>query len=264
MWGAQRLFLKTIGRLSNGIALGWQHGFDSGQSLDYVYRNQPSGTTPIGKLIDFIYLNSPGWRGIRQRRVNIEALIDAAVARLRAAGKPVHIFDPAAGGGRYVLEAVKRLNGMPMRVALCDWSQSNVDAAAGLARELKLSSVSVERGDAFDRVSLATVAPAPTLAIVSGLYELFPDNARVSESLKGLADAIGIGGYFIYTNQPWHPQLEMIARVLDNREGERWVMRCRPQAEMDALVRESGFEKVETLTDEHGIFTVTLARRVKC
>jgi hypothetical protein len=45
-------------------------------------------------------------------------------------------------------------------------------------------------GDAFDRASLATVTPRPTLGVVSGLYELFPENAMVRESLAGLADAI--------------------------------------------------------------------------
>jgi hypothetical protein len=38
-------------------------------------------------------------------------------------------------------------------------------------------------------------------------------------------------------------------------------MRCRPQAEMDALVRAAGFEKLEMLMDPDGIFTVSLARR---
>jgi hypothetical protein len=79
--------------------------------------------------------------------------------------------------------------------------------------------------------------------------------------LLGLADALGDSGYLIYTNQPWHPQLEMIARVLDNREGQPWVMRCRSQAEMDALVARAGFEKLETRMDADGIFTVSLARR---
>jgi predicted GNAT family N-acyltransferase len=53
----------------------------------------------------------------------------------------------------------------------------------------------------------------------------------------------------------------MIARTLDNREGKRWVMRCRAQAELDELVRQAGFEKLEMLTDEDGIFTVSLAQR---
>jgi hypothetical protein len=40
-------------------------------------------------------------------------------------------------------------------------------------------------------------------------------------------------------------------------------MRCRPQAEMDALVREAAFEKLEMAADEHGIFTVSLARKAR-
>jgi Putative methyltransferase len=32
----QRLVMKTVGRLSDGIRLGWKVGFDSGAMLDYV------------------------------------------------------------------------------------------------------------------------------------------------------------------------------------------------------------------------------------
>jgi hypothetical protein len=39
-------------------------------------------------------------------------------------------------------------------------------------------------------------------------------------------------------------------------------MRCRPQREMDDLVRSAGFEKLEMRTDKDAIFTVSLARRV--
>ena len=262
IWGAQRLFLKTAGRLSRGIRIGWRYGFDSGESLDYVYRNRARGVTPLGRLIDRIYLNSPGWRGIRRRKEHVETLLEQAIARVRAAGRPVHIFDPAAGHGRYVLETMHRLNGGPMSAALRDWSPSNVDAAAALARELKLGTVTVDRGDAFDRHALASTRPRPTIAVVSGIYELFGDNALTAESLRGLADSLDEGGYLIYTNQPWHPQIEMIARVLDNRDGKPWVMRCRPQAEMDALVRAAGFEKLETRLDPDGIFSVSLARRI--
>jgi hypothetical protein len=99
------------------------------------------------------------------------------------------------------------------------------------------------------------------IGIVSGLYELFPSNEPVLNSLRGLADAIEPGGYLIYTNQPWHPQLEFIAHVLTNREGERWVMRRRTTAEMDELIRVAGFEKVDMEIDRWGMFTVSVARR---
>jgi alpha-beta hydrolase superfamily lysophospholipase len=260
-WAAQRLFLKTVGKLSAGIRLGWNSGFDSGDSLDYIYRNRAGGTSFLGRLIDRIYLNSPGWQGIRMRRAHLQTLLRQAIGWVSAGGKCVHIFDPAAGRGRYVLDTVSEVPGVPVRVTLRDWSRANVDATARLARQKNLAGVSTSQGDAFDRRALAAVDPQPDIAIVSGLYELFPDNQRVRESLEGLADALPDGGFLIYTNQPWHPQLEMIARVLDNREGKPWVMRCRPQAEMDALVRAAGFEKLEMLMDPDGIFTVSLARR---
>ncbi len=90
---------------------------------------------------------------------------------------------------------------------------------------------------------------------------MFPDNTKVLDSLKGVAEATDEGGYLIYTGQPWHPQLEMIARVLPNREGQPWVMRRRTQEELDDLVAAAGFEKIDMLIDEAGIFTVSLARK---
>ena len=55
----------------------------------------------------------------------------------------------------------------------------------------------------------------------------------------------------------------MIARSLtSHREGNAWVMRRRVQAEMDELVAEAGFEKIDQLSDQWGIFSVSLARRV--
>src|SRR5205823_14722239 len=117
-------------------------------------------------------------------------------------------------------------------------------AVARLRDQFGLANVTVTLGDAFDRASLAAVRPRPTIAIVSGLYELFPANEPVLNSLRGLADAIEPGGYLIYTNQPWHPQVEFIARVLTNREGQPWIMRRRTHAEMDELVRAAAFEKI--------------------
>ena len=105
------------------------------------------------------------------------------------------------------------------------------------------------------------MTPRPTIAIVSGLYELFPDNELVLRSLQGLADALEPGGHLLYTNQPWHPQVEFIARVLTNREGKPWIMRRRTQAEMDELVQLAGFTKLAQEIDPWGIFTVSLARR---
>ena len=252
--------MKTGGRLSKGIDLGWRTGFDSGLTLDYVYENRARGTTPLGRLIDRNYLNSPGWRGIRQRKENLGTLLRRVIERAHAEGLPVRILDVAAGGGRYLLETMRDLPEVPMTALLRDYKQENVDAATRLAAELGLTNVTVKLGDAFDRSSIAALNPRPTVAIVSGLFELFPENAGVLESLRGLAEALEPGGYLIYTNQPWHPQVEFIARVLRNREGKPWIMRRRTTAEMDEIVSVAGFEKEEMEVDEWGMFTVSVAR----
>jgi len=77
------------------------------------------------------------------------------------------------------------------------------------------------------------------------------DNDAVRRSLSGLARAMQSGSYLIYTGQPWHPQLEMIARTLTSHRGHQsWVMRRRTQAELDVLVSDAGFEKLEQWTDQ--------------
>jgi alpha-beta hydrolase superfamily lysophospholipase len=253
--------LKTGGRLSKGIDLGWRRGFDSGLSLDYVYENKAQGATRLGRWIDRSYLNSIGWRGIRQRKKNLEKMLRDLIESTHAKGKPVQIVDIAAGGGRYILETIRAYPNIPISALLRDYKRENVDAANRLAQHFGLANVTAAYGDAFDRASLAAIKPKPNIAIVSGLFELFSSNAEVLTSLHGLADAIEPGGYLVYTNQPWHPQLEFIARVLRNREGEPWIMRRRTTAEMDELVRTAGFEKIAMEIDEWGIFTVSMARR---
>jgi alpha-beta hydrolase superfamily lysophospholipase/SAM-dependent methyltransferase len=258
-----RAGLRAAGRFSHGVDLGWRNGFDSGLSLDYVYENKPHGSLGVGRLIDKSYLNSIGWRGIRQRKANLKNALRNVIEKLHKEGRPIRILDIAAGAGRYVMETVHELPDISINTTLRDYKQENVDAARALAQEFGLENVTVERGDAFDRDSIATVAPRATIGIVSGLYELFPSNEPVLNSLRGLGEAIELGGYLIYTNQPWHPQVEFIARVLRNREGEPWIMRRRTTAEIDELVCVAGFRKMAMEVDQWGMFTVSIARRAE-
>jgi len=263
-WAVTRASLRLGGTLSDGIKLGHETGFDSGSTLDYVYRNHPQGKTVVGQSIDRTYLSSIGWRGIRQRKVHVEELLRKAMQRLADEHRDVRVMDIAAGHGRYVLDAVL---GSPVKVTsilLRDYSDINVRDGRALIAEKGLEDVAqFVQADAFDRDSLASVTPQPTLAVVSGLYELFPDNAMVRRSLAGVGAALEDGGYLVYTGQPWHPQLEMIARALtSHRQGEAWVMRRRTQCEMDQLVERAGFRKIDQRVDEWGIFTVSLAVRI--
>lgn len=258
-----KFLLKTVGRLSAGIRLGWESGFNSGRTLEYVYKNEPTGTTFLGRSLDRIYLNGIGWRGIRVRRIILERLIKKRIQECIRGNGGVHLVDIAAGAGRYVLQALKDIDPKSVSAELRDFEPKNLVEGQKTAESLGVRNVRFVQGDAFDRTSLAALAPRPDIALVSGLYELFPQNVKVLNSLKGLADAVRPGGYLIYTNQPWHPQLELIARALCDWDGEPWVMRRRTQAEMDDLVREAGFEKIEMEMDPWGIFTVSVAQRAR-
>lgn len=264
-WAATRVGLKVGGLLSRGVKLGHKTGFDSGSTLDYIYRNRPEGVTILGRLIDKSYISSIGWKGIRQRKVHIEELLRIASSMLRRRDEPVHIMDVASGHGRYILEAIDENDTRPDSILLRDYSELNVEQGSELIKEKGLDEIAqFVKADAFNTDSYLNVEPNPTLGVVSGLYELFPDNDLIRSSLAAFASAIQPGGYLIYTGQPWHPQLEMIARALtSHRQGEAWVMRRRTQEEMDQLVEAAGFTKIEQRIDEYGIFTVSLAQRNK-
>ena len=260
-WATYRASLKLGSRWSEGLRIGQETGFDSGSTLDYVYRNQPQGSNAFGVWVDKYYLNAIGWRGIRQRKVNIGKAIQTASAKLREAGKPVHVLDIASGHGRYVLDALTA-DTLPDSVRLRDYSPINVEAGRKLIAERGLqNTVTFNEVNAYDRANYHDLQPRPTLGIVSGLHELFADNDLILNSLYGFGEAIETGGYLIYTGQPWHPQLEMIARALTSHKAgsPNWVMRRRSQQEMDQLVEKAGFEKIHQWIDEDGIFTVSLA-----
>src|SRR4029450_13964718 len=121
MFAVARAGLKVAGQLSRGIEIGWRFGFDSGLSLDYVYRNEPTGWSPLGRLIDKSYLNSIGWRGIRQRKENLNKILRDLILKVHRENEPVRILDIAAGAGRYVIETIRDIPTIPIAAMLCDY-----------------------------------------------------------------------------------------------------------------------------------------------
>ncbi len=150
-------------------------------------------SNPIGKLIDRQYLNAIGWRGIRLRKQNIESMLKKYANQLIQNQQAVRIMDIAAGHGRYILDAVQQLPQQPDSILLRDYSNLNVEAGQKMIEQRGLADLAqFVEADAFDTASLASVEPKPTLAVVSGLYELFSDNDLLRKSLTGLSQAIRI------------------------------------------------------------------------
>ena len=253
--------LKHIGgKLSKGMQIGWKYGFDSGSMLNYVYANKAHGLTSIGKMIDRQYLDSVGWVGIRQRGKDLQQALIESIATQKQTQSKIHLMDVAAGPGRYLLNVLAELNDESLSATCRDLDEAGLAEGRSLAASRGLDdSVTYLSGDAFDAESIKSTSQQPHIIIVSGLYELFADNTLILKSLQGIYDRLPQNGILIYTNQPWHPQLELIARTMVNREQKPWIMRPRSQAEMNQLVESVGFKPQKMWIDNAGIFTVSTA-----
>lgn len=255
-----RALISSVGRLSDGMRLGLAHGFDSGVMLDYVYRNEARGSGPLGRAIDRLYLDSPGWRGIRERgRLVARAIAEELDDQLEAGLKP-KLADIACGAGRYALTALAGFRGKPVDVWLSDYAPANVAAANALAREIGVDA-RIERADAFAPRDLDRIGFAPTLAVVSGLHEIIADDERVRQHLQELARRMARPSTLLLTVQPHHPQHELIARCLTSHTGERWVMRLRPLETTFRWLEEAGFVPDGVTMEDQQIFGVVRARR---
>lgn len=260
-YGLARAFMATAGRLSHGIRVGWAHGFDSGEMLDYVYENRARGTTLLGRLIDRAYLDAPGWAGIRNRGALLHATIRRETGAMVAARGPVSLADLACGGGRYVLDALDDLGrcGLPVAATLRDYRPENVARATANAR-LRGVAATIEQADAFDDAALAPLS-GTDVVVVSGLHEIIPDDAVVRRHLVQIATLLPPHGRLILTVQPDHPQLEFIARVLVSHTGKPWAMRLRPLALTEAWLSAAGLGVERLAFEPSGIFGVLVARK---
>ena len=270
-----RFAMQKFGHVSDAIATGLEHGFDSGHSLDHVYYNQPSGQNKFGQAVDKFYLSNIGWQGIRIRREHILELACEALADIEDKTKnsaqlyQPKLLDIASGHGFYAFDLLTEFE--DLHAELRDYEMHNIQALQAKAEQLEIANrVITCQKDAFDPASYANVqkrsANAKSLddkkfdiAIASGVFELFSDNTLPATALAGIYESLKSSGYLLYTNQPWHPEQEFISKTLNNHHGSSWVMRCRSQAEMDQLVENAGFKKVAMRIDRFGIFTVSLA-----
>lgn len=257
-----RKALKILGKYSNGMAIGLEHGFDSGASLDYIYLNKSSGKNFVGYVLDLMYLNALGWRGVRLRKEMLKSTLQTISQKLNFERKDVLIMDIASGHGRYLVETAKSLD-FNIGLHLQDISQKNLDNAKAIALGHGLNNVTFRQADAFQLKNYQSNVLRPNIVVVSGLFELFQDNNSVLLSLSGIHQNLQDDGYIVYTGQPWHPQIEIISRVLNNHQNKRWIMRRRIQAEIDGLVEAAGFEKISGDIEDNGIFTVSVAKKKK-
>jgi alpha-beta hydrolase superfamily lysophospholipase len=251
----QKWSLSKIGKISTGMAIGLKHGFDSGISLDYVYHNQPQGKLGFGKMMDKNYLEAIGWKGIRIRKQHLIQLLEHNIQTLLKEGRKVKILDIAGGTGNYLFDIKEKYP--QTEIVINEFVKANIEIGEKVIQEKKYEHIRFTNFDCFDPETYKKLNFEPNITIVSGILELFGDNEMAGKAIQGVASVSEKNAYVVYTGQPWHPQLKMIAYVLNNHKNEDWIMRRRSQKELDRVMLFNGIQKENMLIDDFGIFTVS-------
>jgi len=254
----QKFSLNNIGKISNGMAIGLKYGFDSGASLDYVYHNQPGGKFGFGKIMDKNYLEAIGWRGIRIRKQHLIQLLEEKIQQLKKEGRAIKILDIAGGTGNYLFDIKEKYP--EAEIVINEFVRSNIEIGEKVIKEKKYQNIRFTNFDCFEPATYEKLNFEPNITIVSGIFELFGDNEMASKAIQGIASVSEKNSFVVYTGQPWHPQLKMIAFVLNSHQNKDWVMRRRSQKELDRLFAFNHIQKENMLIDDFGIFTVSTGK----
>ena len=251
------LFLRTIGMFSEGMRIGFTHGFDSGMIMNYVCQNTPSGRFYIGKVLDRIFLNQVTCKAFRAIKEIQKNVIKNYLQERN--GDPTFIVDLASGKADYIYDALRETNGN-VKALLRDLDETALKESKAIAEKLNLlNKVSYEQGNALDIESLKRIYPKPNLVIEVGLYGIIHDDELLRRHFFELKDILNPGA-ILFNVQTYNPQIELIARVLKNRDGERCVWHLRPVELVIEWAEKAGFIKPQVTMDPYGIYAVVMMR----
>lgn len=248
--------------VSDGLRIGYRHGFDSGPFMAHVYADRPTGRTAIGRTVDRRLLRGRTCVAFRDARALAEqALLDAIDACPRDV--PV-AADLAAGSAPYLLRALALRPGA--RAIAGDIDRAALAELRAAADRLGVSDrLRLLHADAFDRAALAALAAPelpPDVVVELGLYGIYHDDALIERHFADLAELVD-PGQIVFNVQTRNPEIEHIARVWRNAAGERCVWRLRPLERILGYATAAGYRPASIAADRFGIYRVVRLARVE-
>jgi len=256
-FAAERAASRTGAFLSEGLRIGWTHGFDSGPFMAHIYANQPAGRTPLGRAIDRRLLERRTCVAFRDIRALAQSAVIEAIDAV-AADEPV-VADLAAGPATYLTRALAE---RPAARAIArDIDLAGLDEARATAAQAGVADrVALARADAFDRDALAALDHRPDVVLELGLYGIYHDDARIERHLNDLAELVA-PTQIVFNVQTQNPEIEHIARVWRNAAGERCVWRLRPVEQILSYAADAGYAPASITADRHDIYRVVRLER---
>lgn len=247
-----RVLMRTGGRLSDGIRLGYRQGFNSGTMVDYVYDNRAHGITPLGTYVDRVMLDHPVWRGVRARRELLVSQLRAVIAQ--QAGQ--RLLDVAAGPGSYLFA-------LPEGAAR--YYAADIDAderARGLARTAAegRDDIRFVAADAFDPTSWPH--SRFDILVASGFFDLLVDIADVRKLLAAGAAGTRPGAHWVLTVMEGHTDLDLLHDVLVDWDRKPWTAVTRSAEEILVEAEPLGWRAVTVEREPLRLFGVMTLERV--
>ncbi len=249
--------LRTFGTLSEGIRIGYKHGFDSGNMMNYIYENDPQGSFSVGKAIDRAFLNQKTCKAFRAIKGIQKDFISNYLKERE--GQGTFIVDLASGKADYIYEVLKE-SGSNINVLLRDINENTLTESKETAEKWGITqNISYQVGDALDIESLKNISPKPNLVIEVGLYGIIHDDELIRNHLKLLKEILN-PEVLLFNVQTYNEQIELIARALINQNGEPCVWHLRSAEQVIGWAEEAGFKNPEITMDPYDIYAVVMMR----
>lgn len=232
-----RILLQTVGRLSEGIRLGWRTGFDSGVMLEYIYENQPRGTTPLGVWVDRQFISHPVWDGVRSRRNLLIGQLEEALTHY---AHPV-VFDFAAGVGSYLFALPQD----KAQIIAGDFAPEAVAQGQQKAQTLGRTDITFQKSNAFAPSELA--CQQADILVSSGFFDILVKDEEILRVLENGSNITQPGARWVFTIQEHHPDLRLLKETMVDLHQQEWELVPRPAEQLAEWAKPHGWvlEKLE-------------------
>jgi extracellular factor (EF) 3-hydroxypalmitic acid methyl ester biosynthesis protein len=216
------------------------------ETIEMIYRAEPRGAGPVGRMIDAWNLATDTSEAVRSRRARIVADVKALVAA-RGAAEPLRITSMAVGSGREVLDLFEALPEARMQVTGIDLDAGAIAFCAEEARKRSLGEDRIRLHQA-NLVRLAfgrdhIPMPRQDFVYSMGLIDYFTDDL-VIRLIDWAHDQLLPGGTLALGNfATGNPERPYMDYVLD------WKLIHRTPAELRQLLARSKFGKADARVD---------------
>ncbi len=206
-------------------------------TIELMYRNRPSGSRPIGAVVDRCFLDAPAARAVRNRRGLLADEIRRTV-ELRSNG-PARVTSLACGPGREIFDVFGMLDDpSQLHATMLDIDAQALDLVGKTAGELGLGgSVTLARQNLIHLALGRTDAEIGEQDLVYsiGLID-YLDDRLVVRLMNYIHRILKPGGRVILGNfHPRNPTRRLMDHVLE------WRLIHRTEEDMDRLYRMSSF-----------------------